>query len=178
LRELPGVLVVRYFAFVGTVLAGLLLLANWCLPEPPQRSHDSQVVGKVNIRIMSERTWPEKIVMETSTPSNPPQSAEAAQEEQLVAAPSDEMPIEASVASRPSPVRGMKPGNPDQSTERARRRITRRGRLTRVASARRRSRLSSFARIEVCCRFEWTDARVSSKAAAHKHTARYGDWAD
>jgi hypothetical protein len=65
------VLVGQYFVCVGTVLWTLLLIANLCLPSaPPAVSHELTLSEKLHIRLLSDKTWPEKIVFDVR-PSNP-----------------------------------------------------------------------------------------------------------
>jgi hypothetical protein len=60
----------RYLAVVGGVLAVLLLIAGWSLPELPDRFSDRRdSTGAVAIRISSARKWPEKVVLDTSQPT-------------------------------------------------------------------------------------------------------------
>ena len=63
----------RYFIFVGGMLIALLLIADWCLPNPPAMFCDQQVaIDKAVIRIKSSHKWPEKIVLDTSQPTFAP----------------------------------------------------------------------------------------------------------
>jgi hypothetical protein len=45
--------IARYFIFVGTTLAALLLIADWCLPTPPAMFAKQLVIEKSIIRIKS-----------------------------------------------------------------------------------------------------------------------------
>ena len=60
----------RYFFFVGSLLLGMLFIADWCLP-----SASSQIffregrVDKSIIRIQSAHKWPDAIVFDTSLPT-------------------------------------------------------------------------------------------------------------
>lgn len=79
---------------VGSVLALLLLLASWSLPEPPESFADRpEVIGRATIRIRSARTWPEKVVLDTSQPTIPPPSIEVVSAQQLVERLPDGMTI-------------------------------------------------------------------------------------
>jgi hypothetical protein len=54
----------------------LLLIAGWSVPEPPPSFPDRpEIIGRATIRIISERKWPEKIVMDTSKPTMTPDVA-------------------------------------------------------------------------------------------------------
>ncbi len=73
----------RYFFFVGGVLLALLFIADACLPKLP-------VADRANadlpvIRIHSDRKWPERVVYDTSLPTNIP--AQIANTEASVPAP-------------------------------------------------------------------------------------------
>jgi hypothetical protein len=69
----------RYFAFSGSVLLALLLLADWCLPKSSADSARVEV-DKTIIRIHSAKQWPDAIVFDTNRPtlSAPVSVAEAA----------------------------------------------------------------------------------------------------
>ena len=63
--------VARYFVFVGSALAALLLIVSWYCSEPPAIFTDRpQIIATAAIRIKSERKWPEKIEFDTSQPTN------------------------------------------------------------------------------------------------------------
>jgi hypothetical protein len=52
---------------VGSGLAVLLLIAGWSLPEPPASFSDRpEIIERVAIRIRSEQTRPEKMVVDTN----------------------------------------------------------------------------------------------------------------
>jgi hypothetical protein len=57
--------VVRYIVWVGASLLALLLVANWCLPEPPQEAAH-EVIEKPVIRIASVQHPPESIFIDTN----------------------------------------------------------------------------------------------------------------
>ena len=60
----------RYFAFVGSLLLGLLFIADWYLPSAsPQTFFREARVDKSMIRIKSAHKWPESIVIDTSLPT-------------------------------------------------------------------------------------------------------------
>jgi hypothetical protein len=84
--------IARYFVVVGSGLAALLLIAGWSLPEARASFPDQpEIIDKVAIRIRSARTWPEKVVLDTSQSTIPPPSIEVAPTEPPVARLSDEM---------------------------------------------------------------------------------------
>ena len=70
----------RYIAFVGSLLLAVLFIANWYLPIAPTQSVTSREAEPI-IRIKSDRTWPERIVFDTSAPTivlqKPPVVADA-----------------------------------------------------------------------------------------------------
>jgi hypothetical protein len=58
----------RYFAFSGSVLLALLLLADWYLPKSSAESSRADV-DKTIIRIHSAKQWPDAIVFDTNRPT-------------------------------------------------------------------------------------------------------------
>jgi hypothetical protein len=80
-RRMP---LARYFFHVGGVLLALLFIADAYLPKLPVAHRADKV--SYNVRIHSDRKWPERIVYDTSLPTiTPPQIAST---EQSAAAPS------------------------------------------------------------------------------------------
>jgi hypothetical protein len=66
----------RYFLFVGSLLLGVLFIADWYLPSASSQTYFREVrVDKSIIRIKSAHKWPEPIVFDTSLPTivPPPQ---------------------------------------------------------------------------------------------------------
>ena len=61
--------VVRYFFFVGGVLLALLFISDAYLPKLPAADGDYAGVDKSIIRIYSDRKWPERVVFDTSLPT-------------------------------------------------------------------------------------------------------------
>ena len=78
-------LLVRYFLFVGGVLAALLFVANAFAPKPEVVSSADSGFDRSVIRIHSERKLPERVVLDTSAPVMT--AAPAAQIEASVPAP-------------------------------------------------------------------------------------------
>src|SRR5258705_715442 len=66
---------VRYIAFVGSLLVGILFCADGCLTMAPAQSVTSREADKPIIRIKSDRKWPERIVFDTSAPTIVPQKS-------------------------------------------------------------------------------------------------------
>jgi hypothetical protein len=63
----------RYFCFVGGVLLALLFILDEYLPKLPAAGGADRHVP--NIRIHSERKWPERVVYDTSIPTIVPMPA-------------------------------------------------------------------------------------------------------
>jgi hypothetical protein len=102
--------VARYFMVVGRGLAALLLIASWSLPEPPASFPDrSEIIERVAIRIRSERTWPEKILLDTNQAMILLPSIDVATTEQLAARLSDRMPDQLRVDPLAKPPRPASP---------------------------------------------------------------------
>jgi hypothetical protein len=59
----------RYFVFVGGVLLTLLFISDAYLPKLPVADSDYAGVDRSIIRIHSDRKWPERIVFDTSRPT-------------------------------------------------------------------------------------------------------------
>jgi hypothetical protein len=60
----------RYFAFVGSVLLGMLFFADWYLPSASSQTVFREArVDKSIIRIKSAHKWPEPIVIDTNLPT-------------------------------------------------------------------------------------------------------------
>jgi hypothetical protein len=60
----------RYFAFVGSLLLGMLFVADWYLPSASSQPFFQEArVDKSIIRITSAQKWPEPIVIDTSLPT-------------------------------------------------------------------------------------------------------------
>ena len=66
----------RYFAFSGSVLLALLLLADWYLPKSSAESSRAEV-DKTVIRIHSAKQWPDAVVFDTNRPAIPAPAAVA-----------------------------------------------------------------------------------------------------
>jgi hypothetical protein len=60
----------RYFVFVGSLLLGMLFIADWYLPSASSQTFFREArVNKSIIRIKSAHKWPEPIVFDTSLPT-------------------------------------------------------------------------------------------------------------
>jgi hypothetical protein len=66
----------QYFGSVGSLLVAVLFAANWCCSPAiaPAAPSDVPLNQKVNIRIHTDRKWPERVVFDTSRSSLPPQA--------------------------------------------------------------------------------------------------------
>ena len=63
----------QYFGWVGSVLLAALFAANWCYAPPAAPApNDIPLDQKINIRIHTERKWPERVVFDTTHSSVPP----------------------------------------------------------------------------------------------------------
>jgi hypothetical protein len=71
----------RYIAFVGSLLLAILFIADWYMPMAPTQIVTGREADKPIIRIKTDRKWPERIVFDTSAPTNvlqkPPVVADA-----------------------------------------------------------------------------------------------------
>jgi hypothetical protein len=60
----------RYFLYVGSLLLGMLFIADWYLPSASSQTFFREArVDKSLIRIKSIHKWPEPIVIDTSLPT-------------------------------------------------------------------------------------------------------------
>jgi len=57
----------QYFVWVGSALLLSLFAADWLLPAPPAHSHSAIAPSEqANLRIRSDRKWPERVVFDTA----------------------------------------------------------------------------------------------------------------
>ena len=115
----------RYFMFVGGALLALLLIVAWASPTPPVAGTVASGGDVPPVRILSDRKWPERIVLDTSqqTITPPVLAAQAlapvdmstktrAHESYAQLVPSDQKPADA-VAKKPqSPKRRVARSHP------------------------------------------------------------------
>jgi len=166
----------RYFVVVGGVLAALLLIANWSLPEPPPSFPDwPETTERAIIRITSERKWPERIVLDTDQPTFSPPSVDVTPAQQPVEPPLDDMTVQASVDARAEANPDARPIVAHRSPIRAMRK-TRTHPSTHVARARIRGEYITLGTGGECCWSEWADTPAMSKAASRKRVARRDSW--
>jgi hypothetical protein len=58
----------QYFVWVGSILLLMLFAADWCLPTPVADAPHSEIAPneRINLRIHSDRKWPERVVFDTT----------------------------------------------------------------------------------------------------------------
>jgi hypothetical protein len=61
----------RYLGFVGGLLLGLLLVADWYFPSPVS-GKEAGGIDKTVIRIASAHRWPDRIAFDTNQPTISP----------------------------------------------------------------------------------------------------------
>jgi hypothetical protein len=77
--------VARYFMYVGGVLLALLFISDAFLPKLTVADRTDTATELPAIRIHSDRKWPERVVLDTSTPTIVP--AQTAKAEAVVPPP-------------------------------------------------------------------------------------------
>jgi len=170
--------IARYFVVVGSALAALLLIAGWCLPEPPASFLDRpEIIDRATIRIRSERKWPEKVVLDTNRPMIPSPSIEVAPIEQLVArSPPEEMADQTRMDSLAKLNPDARPIDAHRQPTRAKRKPARAFPSAHVAQTRDRNEQPTLGMGEECCRSKWADRPAISEAASRKRVARRDSW--
>jgi hypothetical protein len=163
--------VAKYFVFVGSALAALLLMVNWYCPAPLAIFSDRpQIITTAVIRIKSERKWPEKIEFDTSQPTIVPPAGEVSP----VVGPPVPLPPE-ETTGKPS-LEAVAQLSPDTrliaTRHRAvqiKRRLARTSRSNRVARVPVVDRLAGFDAGEACCRSGWANSwQVSPNATSRR----------
>jgi hypothetical protein len=166
--------VAKYFMFIGSALAALLLMVSWYCPAPPAIFADRpQIIASAAIRIKSERKWPEKIQFDTSRPTIVPPAGEVLS----IAAPPAPLPTE-ETTGKPN-LQALAQLNPDTRLSATRhravqitRRLARTSRSNRVAKVPVANRLARLDAGEACCRsgsaYNW---QASPNAMSRKHAA-------
>jgi hypothetical protein len=164
--------VAKYFVFIGSALAALLLIVSWCFSEPPPIFADRpQIITTAAIRIKSERKWPEKIEFDTRQPTIVPPASDVL----LVASPPAPLPP-AESTGRPR-LEALAQLNSDTRLSATRRRavqikrrLARTGRSNRVAKLQVASRLARLEAGETCCRSGWANHwQASANATSRRH---------
>jgi hypothetical protein len=159
--------VAKYFVFVGSALAALILIVSWYCPEPPAIFTDRpQVIATAAIRIRSERKWPEKIEFDTSQPTIVPPAGEVSSAAGLTAPPPSE---ETTGKPRLEALAQLSPDTgPSATRHRAvqiRRRLARTSRSNRVAKVPVSNRLARLDAGAACCRSGSANNRQASPKA-------------
>jgi hypothetical protein len=97
---------VRYFAWVGSVLLALLFVADACFPELPVAKTTNTFPPA--IRVHSDQKWPERVVYDTSAPiagqpvaANPESSDSPKLREAMAELPTRDATLLASNPKRP-----------------------------------------------------------------------------
>jgi hypothetical protein len=171
------VLVAKYFGSVGSALMVLLMIVGWSLPAPPTAVPDRpETVDKVNIRIRSDRKWPEKVVLNTNQPTISLVSADVTPVQQSAELLPDEAKDQTSIYPLATPEPKVPPDDVRHKRARAKRRITKAFSSTHVAGARHRRELPRLGTDEECCHFEWAGRPETSKAVSRKRVARRDTW--
>ena len=165
--------VAKYFVFVGSALAALLLIVSWYCPAPPTIATDRpQIIVRAAIRIKSERKWPEKIEFDTSLPTIVPPAGEALS----VAAQPASLPLEETTGkSRLEAFARLPPDTGLTATqhqaEKAKRRLARASRSIGVAKIPVAGRLARGDAGETCCRSAWVGSGQGSPNAMSRRYA-------
>jgi hypothetical protein len=159
------------------VLAVLLLIAGWSLPEPPASFPDRpEIIDRTTIQIRSALKWPEKVVLDTSQLMIPTPSIEVAPTKQLAARLPDEMTGHARVDSLAKLNPDARPIDARRRPARAKRKPARAFPSTYVARTRNRNEQPTLGTGEECCRSELAGRPAMSQAASRKRVARRDSW--
>lgn len=164
--------VARYFIFVGSTLAALLLISSRFLPNPPAAFADQSVaVDRAVIRIKSAHKWPEKVIFDTSQLTiTPPVVTDALTIQSSSPLPSvnslDHSNLEATGLLKPD-TQPVAINHPTLQSKHRVERTTRPRRLARGPVTHRRIVTSRD-----CCQFGWVDGgQTSSNAMPPKRAA-------
>jgi hypothetical protein len=169
--------VTRYFVFVGSALAALLLIVSWYCPAPLAISSDRpRIMTTVAIRIKSERKWPDKIEFDTGQPTIVP-SADVASP--VGAPPVLPQPEETTGKPRLEALAQLIPDTRLTATRRRtvqiKPRLARTSRSVRVARVPAADRLAEFDVREACCWSGWTnDWQPGPNSVSRKHAMPLG----
>jgi hypothetical protein len=168
--------VARYFVFVGSALAALLLIVSWYCPAPPAIVTDHpQVITTVAIRIKSERKWPEKIEFDTCQRMILQPAGEVSS---VAASPASLPPEETTAKPRFEALAQLRPDTRLSATRhrvaQIKRRLARTSRSNRVANVPVANRLARLDADEACCRSGWANNWQASNAMSRKYAAPLG----
>jgi len=118
----------RYFFFAGSLLLGMLFIADWYLPKASSQNFFRETrVDKSIIRIKSAHKWPEPIIIDTSLPTIVPPPLPV-----LAKAPAINQPQEA-LAQLNSP---LPTASEYRAPVRVKRKVAKQARPTRMAAYR------------------------------------------
>jgi hypothetical protein len=163
--------IAKYFVVVGSALTALLLITGSSMPAPPNRFLDRpEIIDRANIRIRSNRKWPEKVVFDTSQPTFSLQSVEVVSAERSGKPLHHEILEEKVVDALAMPI-----GAHRQATS-IKRKSARAFPASHVARARNRNEQPTLSPSEQCCWSGWGDNPAMSKAASRKRVARRDSW--
>jgi hypothetical protein len=156
--------IVKYFMVVGSVLAVLLMIAGWSLPEPPPSFPDRpEITERVIIRIRSERKWPEKVVLDTSKPTMTPAAViDPSAAQSSAPLPSDEAPGPSNLEAMAQLQPDTQPAAFDRPTLQIKRGVARMARSRHVAIGSITHRLARAKTGRGCCQFD--NGQASSNA--------------
>jgi len=163
--------VAKYFGYVGSALAALIVIISWWCPAPAAISADRSQIVASGIRITSERKWPDKIEFDTTQPAIAPPAGEVSSVATLpVPLPPEE------TAAKPR-LEALAQLNPDTRLTATRHqavqikhRSARNSRSNGTARAAVANRLARLDPGEACCQFGWTNNWQSSPML-RKHAA-------
>jgi len=161
-RALP---VARYFIFVGGVLAVLLFIPGWLLPNVPATFADQSVaLDRAVIRIKSAHKWPEKVILDTSQLTiTPPVVMDSPPIQSSISLPSDKAPNQPNLEAVALVTPDIQPAAINHSTQPIKRGVARTIRPRRAArgpATHRRTVIGGD-----CCQFGWFDSGQTSSNA-------------
>jgi hypothetical protein len=168
--------IAKYFAVVGSALAVLLLIAGWCLPEPPPSFPDRPgIIDGSAIRIRSEHKWPDKVVLDTSQPTVTPPVIVDPPAQSPVPLPSDQARgqanLEAMAQLKPDP----RPAATDQPPVQVKRGVARTVRSRRIAKGPIAHRLARAETGWGCCSFDRVQASANAMPSRHAASSWFFD---
>jgi hypothetical protein len=167
--------IAKYFVVAGSVLAALLLIAGWSLPELPESFPDRpEVIDRATIRIRSAHKWPDKVVLDTNQPTIPPPSIETARPEPSVGLIPGEVMDQTRVDSLARLNSDMRPIDAHRPAAQIKRKAAKAVRSAHLARVRSSNDLQSLG--EECCWFEGTGRRATLRAASRDRVARRDLW--
>jgi hypothetical protein len=130
----------RYFGWVGSLLLAALVVTNWCMSKPgaPASDADIPLNQKINIRIHTDKKWPERVVFDTTRSTLAPEGISIGPGE--AATQAERQPLDAfaqipATAARPCfrpPCAAGRPPEPEVSSPEKRAPIQQHARLSTV----------------------------------------------